>query len=40
MVNPTVKAGAFAKFHDVLTEDKATMYFHGGVSASFGMASK
>jgi len=40
MVNPTVKAGAFAKFHDVLTEDKATMYFHGGVSASFGMASR
>ena len=39
-VNPTVKVGAFAKFHDIFTEDEATMYFHGGISASFGAASK
>jgi outer membrane protein W len=39
-VNPTVKVGVFAKMHDILTEDSSTMYFNGGVSVGFGLATK
>lgn len=39
-VNPSIKIGVFGKFHDILTEGESTMFFHGGLNASFGVASK
>lgn len=39
-VNPSIRIGVFGKFHDIFTEGSSTMFFHGGLNASFGVASR
>jgi hypothetical protein len=38
--SPTIKVGAFAKFHNILSHGESLRYYNMGVSTSFGLASK
>jgi hypothetical protein len=38
--SPTIKVGAFAKFHNILSHGESLRYYNMGISAGFGLARK